>query len=433
MVLDLPPDEKIVLQLGRMVPRKGVDNVIRALAKLNYETHPVRLLIVGGETDDADLSKNQELVRLLDIAAQERVTAQVTFTGRKNRDILKYYYAAADIFITTPWYEPFGITPLEAMACGTPVIGSDVGGIKYSVADGKTGFLVPPEDPDRLAEKITELLDNPSLRAKMRENAILHVNSFFTWTRVAQMMHAVYERLTEPDFDNEEQDHHLIKTAFDEAVHTLQKSKKILTTGIREAALLLTNCFKKNKKVLICGNGGSAAETQHLAAELVGRFEVAERKALPAISLTADSSIVTAWANDFGYDDIFARQVDAYGENGDVLFCFSTSGESSNVIKAMQTANARGMLCIAVTGKGGGEMVSYAHVNIVVPSTNTQRIQELHLHILHTICSLVEMKLFSRMSPVSEVYRINGHSLHSNGNGKGPKNFHLQNEQSSFH
>src|SRR5690606_34084512 len=109
---------------------------------------------------------------------------RVTFMGRKQRDLLKYYYAAADVFVTTPWYEPFGITPLEAMACGTPVIGAAVGGIKYTVEDGKTGFLIPPNDPSALAQKITTLVNHPMLRRSARDQAILRVNRLFPWSKV---------------------------------------------------------------------------------------------------------------------------------------------------------------------------------------------------------------------------------------------------------
>lgn len=182
-----------------------------------------------------------------------------------------------------------------------------------------------------------------------------------------------------------------------------------------QAAAVLVDCFRKRRKVLICGNGGSAAESQHLASELVGRFELAERPALPAISLTTDTAVVTAWANDKHYDDIFARQVEAIGQKGDVLFCFSTSGDSANVIRAMQKALEKEMTCIALTGKGGGQMTLFAHVNMVVPSNNTQRVQELHLHILHTLCSLVEEKLFRKGATL----RVDGDS-HLNGtNGAG--------------
>jgi D-inositol-3-phosphate glycosyltransferase len=424
MVLNLPTTEHIALQLGRMVPRKGVDNVIRAVAKLRKTSLPVRLIIVGGEMEEADLMRDPEISRLKSIAREEGVLDFVTFAGRKNRDILKYYYAAADVFITTPWYEPFGITPLEAMACGTPVIGSDVGGIKYSVEDGKTGYLVPPRDPDSLAVKMYELLHDPALLHRMKQQAIKRVNFHFTWTKVAQQMANLYDRVLEKDF--EEDASAIIEKAFDHAVNTLEKSKKTLTKAIIEASLLLTNCFKRNRKVLVCGNGGSAAESQHLSAELVGRFEMAERRALPAIALTADTSVITAWSNDFSYDEVFSRQVEAFGQKGDILFCFSTSGQSTNVINAMKTALEKQMICISLTGKGGGEMSSYAHTNLVVPSHNTQRIQELHLHILHTICRLVEEKLFGNVrQPV--LANVSGQlqaSRNNHSNGKNKTMYH---------
>jgi D-inositol-3-phosphate glycosyltransferase len=142
-VLKLNSEEFIVLQLGRIVPRKGIDNVIRAIGKLKRTGTPVRLLVVGGECEQVDLTQDAEIRRLQEVAAENGASDIVEFRGRKKRDELKYYYSAADVFVTTPWYEPFGITPLESMACGTPVIGSNVGGIKYSVEDGKSGLLVP--------------------------------------------------------------------------------------------------------------------------------------------------------------------------------------------------------------------------------------------------------------------------------------------------
>ena len=167
--LNLNQHERILLQLGRMVPRKGVDNVIRSLSKLNGNLENTRLLVVGGESDEPDEERTPEIGRLKKVALEEGVAEHVTFTGRRGRDVLKYFYAAADVFITTPWYEPFGITPLEAMACGTPVIGANVGGIKYSVANNKTGFLVPPKDPAALAEKIECLLSDPQLLVTMKK------------------------------------------------------------------------------------------------------------------------------------------------------------------------------------------------------------------------------------------------------------------------
>jgi D-inositol-3-phosphate glycosyltransferase len=399
MVLNIQTSDFVILQLGRMVPRKGVDNVIRALGRVKKTNLPARLIIVGGETDDVD-ERDPEISRLKRIVSEENVEDLVSFAGRKKRDVLKYYYAAADVFVTTPWYEPFGITPLESMACGTPVIGSNVGGIKYSVEDGKTGFLIPPNDPDALAAKLFELLSDVDLLEKMKSNCTRRVNFHFTWAKIANKMAALYARVIEKE--DEDESLSIIEQGFNNAVSTFQRTKFALKSAILEAALLMVECYRRNKKILVCGNGGSAAESQHLAAELIGRFQIPERKALAAIALTADSSVLTAWSNDFGYEEVFARQVEALGQRGDVLFCFSTSGNSENVINAMKVAQEKQMHCISLSGKGGGEMSSYASVNLVIPSESTVRIQELHLHILHTLCHLVETKLFGSRQKQSE-------------------------------
>jgi D-inositol-3-phosphate glycosyltransferase len=408
MVLNFDASERIILQLGRMVPRKGIETVIRAVAKIETDA-ALRLVIVGGDSDDPSKG-NAEIERLRKIADELNVSERITFTGRKNRDMLKYYYAAADVFVTTPWYEPFGITPLEAMACGTTVIGSDVGGIKYSVADGKTGYLIQPNDPDQLANRIQELLADTSLREEMEKNAIIRVNTLFTWSRVALLVSRLYERILHADRDPLRigRERNIIEENFDHAIQTFQQSKELLVVPILDAAEVIVRAFSNNKKILICGNGGSAAESQHLAAELVGRFEVSSRKALPAIALTADSSILTAWSNDIGFEYIFSRQIEAIGCEGDVLICFTTSGQSENIAQALKSALEKGMTCITITGKDGGEAAQYAHVNILVPSFNTQHIQELHLHILHTLCSLVERQLFGKKKRVTSA---NGHAL----------------------
>lgn len=189
-------DERIVLHVGRIVPRKGVDNVIRALGRLARSSDVrLRLIVVGGNSDAPDCAATPELARLTDIAREEGVLAQTVFTGRRSREVLKLYYSAADVFVTTPWYEPFGITPLEAMACGTAVIGSAVGGIKHTVADGVTGYLVPANDPDALAERLAHLYRNPALLARLGANGVRRVHAQFTWERVAKALAAVYEQV----------------------------------------------------------------------------------------------------------------------------------------------------------------------------------------------------------------------------------------------
>lgn len=394
--LELDENDKIILQLGRMVPRKGVDNVIRSIPLLDDSLKQVKLLIVGGDTEVPDFNANKELKRLKDLATELNVAGQVIFIGSREREQLKVYYDAADVFVTTPWYEPFGITPLEAMACATPVIGSEVGGIKYSVVDGKTGFLVPPNAPKVLADRISLLLNNKDLLNNMGEWALKHVCANFTWEMVADQISEQYENI----FNSEEQqrllDVELIESAFEDAATTFKNAASVLSEQIADAAGCMSTALKKGNKILVCGNGGSAAESQHFAAELVGRFELPYRNGLPVISLTADTSVLTAWSNDFGFEEVFARQVQAYGQQGDILLCLSTSGNSPNLIKALEMAREKHMLCINMLGKDGGKAAGYGFINLIVPSENTPRIQEVHLHLIHLLCGLIEKRLFSR-------------------------------------
>lgn len=189
--LGLPADEFIVLQLGRLVPRKGVDNVIRAVARLG-EGRPWRLLVVGGESVTPDDVRTPEIGRLRGIAREAGVADRVTFVGRRDRHELKDYYQAADVFVTTPWYEPFGITPLESMACATPVIGAEVGGIQHTVVDGLTGFLVPPRDPQMLAMRLEDLRFGTDLARLMGRAGRARVCREFTWDGVARRLAEVY-------------------------------------------------------------------------------------------------------------------------------------------------------------------------------------------------------------------------------------------------
>lgn len=196
--LGLAPDDFVVLQLGRLVPRKGIDNVIRGIACLAQDYGiRARLLVVGGEADEPDPVKTPEIGRLQAIADQLGVRDQVIFTGRRPRHVIGDYYSAADVFVTTPWYEPFGITPLEAMRCGTPVIGAAVGGIKHTVVDEVTGFLVPPRDPQALAERLARFCRNPELARAFGRAGIRHVSSRYTWRKVAQDMARTYETVVE--------------------------------------------------------------------------------------------------------------------------------------------------------------------------------------------------------------------------------------------
>lgn len=196
--LGLASGEFIVLQLGRMVPRKGVDNVIRALALMGSAKRAVRLVVVGGNSAAPDEAATPELGRLRAVALECGVEARVTFTGQREHRALGNWYRAADVFVSTPWYEPFGITPLEAMACGRPVIGSDVGGIRYSVLHGESGFLVPPLDPLALARRLDQLRASPALAAALGRGGVRRVRSRFTWQEVASQLAGVYAEVARP-------------------------------------------------------------------------------------------------------------------------------------------------------------------------------------------------------------------------------------------
>ncbi|RMD88217.1 MAG: SIS domain-containing protein [Candidatus Dadabacteria bacterium] len=186
----------------------------------------------------------------------------------------------------------------------------------------------------------------------------------------------------------------LIRERFQEAISAFNGALESCTPDIAEASAAIVESFKGGGKLLICGNGGSAADAQHMAAEFVSRLtKEFERPALPAIALTTDTSFLTAYANDCGYEGVFARQIEGLGRKGDVCLGISTSGSSKNVIRAFETARSLGLKTISLTGQGDG-LKLLSDIWISVPSTNTQHIQEAHLCIEHIICEMVEREIF---------------------------------------
>ncbi len=162
-----------------------------------------------------------------------------------------------------------------------------------------------------------------------------------------------------------------------------------LIAKVGKAASLIQKALSRGGKIMFCGNGGSAADSQHFAAELVGRFQK-ERKGLAALALTTDTSILTSLANDYSFDIVFARQVEALGRPRDILFAISTSGKAKNIIAAVKQAKKKGLITIGLTGKDGGELAKISDLSIIVPSTATARVQESHILLIHIICELVE-------------------------------------------
>jgi len=180
-----------------------------------------------------------------------------------------------------------------------------------------------------------------------------------------------------------------IEKIFSESIATKQETLKLNAESIENAAVVIKNALKDNRKLILFGNGGSAADSQHIAAEFIGRFQK-ERKAYAAIALTTDSSVITSIGNDYGFESIFSRQIEGLGQKGDVAIGISTSGNSKNVIAGIKAAKSAGLKTISLTGNNGGALARLSDINIDVPSKNTARIQETHICVGHIICELVE-------------------------------------------
>ncbi|MDD5644267.1 MAG: SIS domain-containing protein [bacterium] len=184
----------------------------------------------------------------------------------------------------------------------------------------------------------------------------------------------------------------IIQNIFEENILTAKHCRTKLVDDIGKAADSIVGALKKGGKLLIAGCGGSAADAQHMAAELVVRFEK-ERNPLPAIALTTDSSVITAASNDYSFDKVFSKQIEALGKTGDILLLVSTSGTSGSIIDAALTALKKGIKVAALTGKGGGKIKDISDVSVIVPSDSTARIQEAHSVIIHIMCKIIEEEL----------------------------------------
>ncbi|WP_438862277.1 phosphoheptose isomerase [Neptunicella sp.] len=187
-----------------------------------------------------------------------------------------------------------------------------------------------------------------------------------------------------------------IKANFTESIQTKIAATETMAESIAYAAQMIVHALISGNKILTCGNGGSATDAQRFSSELLNRYE-RERPSLPAIALTADTSTLTSIANDYSYDDVYSKQVRALGQSGDILLAISTSGNSRNIITAMEAALSRDMTIIALTGKDGGEMAGLLGPNDIemrVPSNRTARIQEVHLLVIHILCESIDNSLF---------------------------------------
>ena len=189
-----------------------------------------------------------------------------------------------------------------------------------------------------------------------------------------------------------------VKDNFQDSIQVKVEAADKLAPVIADAAAAIANALLNDNKVMACGNGGSAADAQHFSAEMLNRFEM-ERPGLPAIALTTDSSTLTAIANDYQYAEIYSKQIRALGQEGDVLLAISTSGESHNIVHAIDAAHERNMIVIALTGREGGQIADLVNDNdfeIRVPTWSTARIQEVHIMVLHSLCDLVDLQLLGQ-------------------------------------
>lgn len=190
-----------------------------------------------------------------------------------------------------------------------------------------------------------------------------------------------------------------IRLHFQESIEAKIASADTLGPAIERASAIMVNALLEGHKILCCGNGGSVGDAQHFSSEMQNRYE-RERPALPAIALTTDTFTLTSIANDYNYDDVFAKQIRAIGQTGDILLAISTSGNSKNILKAIESAQDRNMTIVGLTGKNGGKMItSYRpqDVEIRVPAERTSRIQEVHLLVIHCLCDLIDNQLFGEL------------------------------------
>jgi D-sedoheptulose 7-phosphate isomerase len=187
-----------------------------------------------------------------------------------------------------------------------------------------------------------------------------------------------------------------VKALFNQSILAKQQALASMPEAIAQAAQIMIAALTRGNKIICCGNGGSAADAQHFAAELLNRFE-RDRKSLAAIAITTDSSTLTSIANDYDYHQIFSKQIEGLGKSGDVLFAISTSGQSENIVRAIQMAHENKMTVVALTGKNGGKIPTYLTPDdseLRVPSDVTARIQEVHILVIHCLCGLIEQQLF---------------------------------------
>jgi len=396
-----------IVCIGRLVKRKGVGNVISTLPDVPH----TELVIAGGGQDD-----NPEVKRLRALADEHGVADRVVFRGPVGRAGVPALLRSADAVVCAPWYEPFGIVPLEAMACGVPVVASAVGGMIDTVVDGRTGVHVPPRDPERLADALRSLLADPQRRADYGRAGVARARRLYDWDRIAAATLDLYAEVVDQRPSRRRArragGHRRFARASQGARAHIAELTRSLAALEDDAARVdrlgerLARLLMDGGRLLAIGNGGSAADAQHLTAELVGRYE-SERRPLSALCLHGDTSSLTAIGNDYGASEAFARQVRAHARPGDVLLALSTSGASANIVAAAEAAAARGAETWALTGPAPNPLADIADEAVSIDAPTCATVQELHLVAIHLLCAAVD-RTVAEAGPAQRTRRPEG-------------------------
>jgi len=374
--------------VGRLVERKGIGNAITALASV-----PDAELVVAGGPDASRLDCDPEVRRLRALASRHGVADRVVFRGRVGRESLPALLRSADAVVCVPWYEPFGLVALEAMACGVPVVASAVGGLTDTIVPGETGVHVPPREPAALAAALNVLLADPDRRSAYGAAGVRRAAEHYSWDRVAAATLQTYCAVTRSTLASGGAAVTTPLLSGRDHVAALLTALPVLDTDrLDEWGRHLAAVLVGGGRLLVAGNGGSAAQAQHLTAELVGRYRD-DRPALSAIALHAETSALTAIANDYGYDHAFARQVQAHGRPGDVLLAISTSGGSPNVVAAIRAAVTGGLTAWALTGRGPNPVSECCDDALCVDAPATATVQEVHQVALHLMCAAIDLQV----------------------------------------
>ncbi len=394
---------KKIVSLGRLVPRKGVDLVIRGLAALTgHGLDDVELEIIGGSGNGGSIDTDPEVRRLRSLAEELGVEAQVTFRGQLGREEIPAVIRSANLVACTPWYEPFGIVPLEAMACGVPVIATSVGGLQDTVVDGVTGLLIPPRDVDAFATAAARLLTDPEFAQELGRAGTRRVRDRFTWPAVAQRTERAYRAVLGQGDDalvpgelariclpaETSTDSVDVLVQHFQGVSSAVNSLAGQITKLRQWGAVLARTLSAGGTLYCAGNGGSAAEAQHLSAELVGKYGP-DRPPFSAVALSTDTSAVTAISNDYGFEHVFSRQVEAHARPGDILILMSTSGRSPNLVKAAEAAQRLGVTTWALTGPDPSPLTAACDSSIRIDAA-APHVQEAHLMAVHCLCAIFD-------------------------------------------